>query len=63
MKDIEIAAKIKRMKVGQSFTVETSRDRGSFSRVACLLRNFGEIKIRVVTRRDKETGKFIVAAI
>lgn len=60
-KDIELAQKVRALKVGQQFIVSTERQRQRVCRVAKSLRDSGAINFRVVTR--EENGLFTVAAI
>jgi len=60
-KDLNIAAKIKALKIGQSFTVKTKSERENVCRIAKNLRDAGAIEFDIVTREN--SGGYKVAAI
>jgi hypothetical protein len=60
-KESQLAAKIKALKRGTSFSVDTEAERQTVCKEATRLRRYGVIDFSVVTRA--ENGKFKVAAI
>ena len=61
-KEIAIAMKVKRLKIGSHFLVTTESDRQKALRVAKSLKDAGVIGFDVVTKSD-ENGQFKIAAI
>lgn len=62
MKQIEIAQRVRQLKVGKHFMVKSERERQSASRVAKSLKDSGVIDFDVVTK-EGDNGEFKVAAI
>ena len=60
-KTLNLAAKVRALKIGQHFIVKTEKERQAASRAAKSLRDAGVIDFDVVTKADGETFK--VAAI
>ncbi|MDE2105443.1 MAG: hypothetical protein KGL39_49910 [Patescibacteria group bacterium] len=60
--ELNLAQKIKAMKVGHSFTVKTEYERQKATRAAKTLRDAGIINFEIITKAD-ENGGFKVAAI
>ncbi len=61
-KQLSIAAKIRNLAIGKSFTVATESDRQAACRAAKSLRDAGVIQFQVVTSAQ-DKGGFKVAAI
>jgi hypothetical protein len=61
-KQFAIAQRIKAMKLGDSFTVATERERQGASKAAKVLKSAGVIAFDLVTK-ETEDGKFKVVAI
>lgn len=62
MPQMEAVQKLKAMKPGQQFTVDSKRDRATLLNTAKTLRNAGVIEFQLVTRAN-DSGGFIIAAI
>ena len=60
-KELNFAARIRSMKVGESFIVKTEKERVSVCRISKTLRSAGVIDFEVVTRANEKGFK--VAAI
>lgn len=61
-RDLNLAQKVKALKVGQHFLVDSEKQRQAASRIAKSLRDAGVIEFQVVTKRWYD-GKFKVCAI
>lgn len=60
-KQLNIAQKIRGLKVGEHFHVETEKERQEASKAAVTLRKAGVIEFEVITKQDGD--RFKVAAI
>lgn len=59
--NLQLAARIRGMVKGESFTVKSEQERQQACRIAKTLRDSGAIEFQVVTKADGD--EFIVAAI
>lgn len=62
MKLIEIAKRVRGLKIGQQFVVKTERERQTASKVGKSLKDSGAINFDIVTKAD-DSGGFKIAAI
>ena len=60
--DLEIAKKIKSLKIGKSFTVKTESERQQASQAGKNLRRAGVIDFVIITRTDDD-GSFRISAV
>lgn len=60
-RDLNLAQKVKGLKIGQHFMVATEKERQAASRIAKSLRDAGVIEFSVVTKQEGD--QFKVAAI
>ena len=56
-----MAAKVRKLKAGESFRVKTDRERKVAVKEAWTLRRYGLIDFQIATRRDKSGGFNVVA--
>ncbi len=58
-KRFDIARKIKAMKVGDQFTVNTQNDRQQVMNISNALRGAGAIEFQIITRRNGKAWKVV----
>ena len=62
-KELNLASRVRNLKPGLSFQVDSERERQSVCRIAKNLKDAGVIEFDVVTKWNDEEQKFKVAAL